>query len=126
MRLLPSMAAVVAIAVSLSCPGPARSDEGGRGTPVGPSAGSTTSWPVPSGSYLRATLQTWSQSAGWMLVWDSPLDYRVRAAAQFRGSYEDAVRRLVDAIHETNPELRATLYRGNRVLHVETVPVETR
>jgi hypothetical protein len=126
MRVLAALVTAVTLGTSLAGPVPALGDEGGRGTAVGSSTGNETSWPVPSGSYLRATLHTWSQSAGWMLVWDSPLDYRIRAAAQFRGNYEDAVRRLVDAIHETNPELRATLYRGNRVLHVETVPVETR
>jgi predicted transcriptional regulator len=32
---------------------------------------------------------------------------------------DEAVGRLVDSIYQSNPEITVTLYRGNRVLHVQ-------
>jgi hypothetical protein len=79
-----------------------------------------------SGSDLKSTLEGWAKSAGWTLIWDSPVNYRLRASARFSGDFEAAVSGLVDTIHKSNPELLVTLYRGNRVIYVETTLVETR
>jgi Toxin co-regulated pilus biosynthesis protein Q. len=108
----------VAAALVLAGPAPlalAQSGEKGR-----------SAWAVMSGAELRTTLEGWARVAGWTLVWDSEVDYRLRASARFDGDFENAVAKFVDAIHNTAPELRVTLYRGNRVIHVETTPVETR
>ena len=109
---------------------PAAADGPGRPGPGfgGPSAGGGLhgAWAVLAGGDLRATLEAWAQGAGWTVVWDSPLNYRLRASARYGGGFEEAVRGLVDAIHLSNPELRVTLYLGNRVLHVENALVETR
>jgi|AACY02.3.fsa_nt_gi hypothetical protein len=110
------------VALALLGTGPAAADQAGATIPLGGAHG----WAVMSGSELRSTLEGWSRVAGWTLVWDSPIDYRLRASARFEGSFEEAIARFVDAVHQTNPELRVTLYRGNRVIHVETIPVETR
>lgn len=83
-------------------------------------------WAAMSGGDLKGTLDGWSRAAGWTLVWDSPVNYRLRASAQFAGDFETAVARLVDTIHRSNPEVLVTMYRGNRVVHVETTLVETR
>lgn len=107
---------------------PARADavgpagEGTAATPVRTARG----WAAMSGSDLKGTLDGWSRAAGWTLVWDSPVNYRLRASAQFAGDFETAVASLVDTIHRSNPEVLVTLYRGNRVVHVETTLVETR
>lgn len=76
-------------------------------------------WAVLSGGSLKATIEGWARLSGWTVVWDNPVDYRIRASATFHGGFEEAVARLVDAIHQGSPELTVTLYRGNRVLHVE-------
>lgn len=76
-------------------------------------------WAVLSGGSLKATIEGWARVTGWTVVWDNPVDYRIRASATFHGDFEEAVARLVDAIHQRSPELTVTLYRGNRVLHVE-------
>jgi len=76
-------------------------------------------WAVLSGGSLKATIEGWARISGWTVVWDNPVDYRIRASATFHGGFEEAVARLVDAIHQGSPELTVTLYRGNRVLHVE-------
>ncbi|MDE0111014.1 MAG: toxin co-regulated pilus biosynthesis Q family protein [Albidovulum sp.] len=75
-------------------------------------------WAVLEGSSLRLSLEGWSDAAGWTLVWDSPADYRLGASAAFSGSFENAVSNLLNAIYPTAPEIVATLYRGNYVLHI--------
>lgn len=110
------------VTLALLAAGPAPADQAGAAMQLGGAHG----WAVMSGSELRSTLEGWSRVAGWTLVWDSPIDYRLRASARFEGSFEEAIARFVDAVHQTNPELRVTLYRGNRVIHVESIPVETR
>jgi len=76
-------------------------------------------WGVMSGSSLKGTIEGWARVSGWTIIWDNPVDYRIRASATFQGGFEEAVARLVDAIHQGSPELTVTLYRGNRVIHVE-------
>jgi hypothetical protein len=76
-------------------------------------------WAVMSGASLKGTIEGWARISGWTVVWDNPLDYRIRASATFHGGFEEAVARLVDAIHQNSPDMTVTLYRGNRVLHVE-------
>ncbi len=76
-------------------------------------------WAVLSGGSLKSTIEGWARISGWTVVWDNPVDYRIRASTTFQGGFEEAVARLVDAVHQGSPELTVTLYRGNRVLHVE-------
>jgi len=104
---------------------PVFADVGGVATP-GASVRTARGWAAISGSDLKGTLDGWSRAAGWTLVWDSPVNYRLRASARFAGDFETAVASLVDTIHRSNPEVLVTLYRGNRVVYVETTLVETR
>lgn len=76
-------------------------------------------WAAMAGASLRETLEGWCNAAGWTLVWDNPYDYRLRASASFTGSFEDAVRSLIDAIYLENPEITADLKRGNKVVWVQ-------
>lgn len=82
-------------------------------------AAQNETWAVLSGGSLKATIEGWSRVSGWTVVWDNPVDYRIRASTTFQGGFEQAVAGLVDAIHQASPELTVTLYRGDRVLHVE-------
>ncbi len=82
-------------------------------------------WAALAGSTLKSTLEGWARISEpeWSVIWDNPTDYRIRASATFYGSFEDTVGRLVDAIHQSNPELSVTLYRGNRVIHVDALTI---
>ena len=82
-------------------------------------------WVVMAGTSLKSTLEGWSRVAGWTLIWDSPVDYRLRASATFAGSFEQGASQLIDSIYEGNPELIATFHRGNRVLHIENQPLSS-
>ncbi len=115
---------VASVAVCTSA-GPVFADTGGRAD-AGPAVRTARGWAAMAGSDLKATLEGWSRAAGWTLVWDSPVNYRLRASAQFGGDFESAVAGLVDTIHRSNPEVLVTLYEGNRVVYVQTTLVETR
>ena len=104
---------------------PAFADSGGTGARA-PAVRNAHGWAAMSGSDLKSTLDGWSRAAGWTLVWDSPVNYRLRASAQFGGNFETAVASLVNTIHRSSPEVLVTLYRGNRVVHVQSTLVETR
>ena len=97
----------------------------GNGLPSRQGGLGSDAWAVMAGSTLKSTLEGWSRNASpeWSVIWDNPTDYRMRASATFYGSFEDAVGRLVDAVHQSNPELSVTLYRGNRVIHVDALTI---
>lgn len=76
-------------------------------------------WAVIKGSSLKATLEGWCREAGWELIWDSSSDYQLGASAAFHEGFEQAVAHLIDSIYINNPEITATLYRGNKVLHIQ-------
>lgn len=117
------LCALIATASPLM-PTPAQADTGGRVVaPV--TRGADGSWAVMADSSLKATLEGWSRVAGWTLIWDNAFDYKLRASASFGGSFEEAVGRLIDSIYQSNPEITVTLYRGNRVLHVQEQPLSS-
>jgi len=120
------LAGALMLATALSGqPAPSFADSGGTGARA-PAVRNAHGWAAMSGSDLKSTLDGWSRAAGWTLVWDSPVNYRLRASAQFGGNFETAVSSLVNTIHRSSPEVLVTLYRGNRVVHVQTTLVETR
>lgn len=82
-------------------------------------------WVVGAGSTLKSTLEHWIaiEKNEWSVIWDNPTDYRMRDSVTFYGGFEDAVGRLIDAIHQGNPELSVTLYRGNKVIHVDSFTI---
>lgn len=82
-------------------------------------------WAVMAGTSLKSTLESWCRSAGWTLIWDSPVDYRLRASVSFPGGFEESAARLIDSIYQSNPELIATFHRGNKVLHIQDQPLSS-
>lgn len=83
-------------------------------------------WAALSGNTLKDTLEAWASTDGWTVVWDTDQNYRLRASATFHGTLIDAITKIVDSIHVSNPELTVTVYTGNRVVHVQTLLNETR
>lgn len=128
MRMKTMMSVLMGVALTLGAVQPSLADNLGQrpaavDTQVG--RGANGQWAVLAGSSLKQTLQGWADAAGWTLVWDNPVDYKVRASVTFSGDFLDAVGRLVDAVYQTNPELAATIYRGNRVIHVYDLATAT-
>jgi len=100
----------------------AAADVGGS---TAPPPASDRGWVIMAGSSLKATLEGWCKASGWTLIWDSPVDYRVRASATFNGDFQKAASELIDSVYNSNPELSAVFHRGNNVLHISNQPLVT-
>lgn len=96
------------------------------GGPTTTPPAASDSWVIMAGSSLKSTLEGWCKVAGWTLIWDSPVDYRVRASASFDGDFQKAAAQLIDSVYETYPELNAVLHRGNNVLHISDQPLASK
>jgi hypothetical protein len=107
------VAALTASAISAAFPAAA-----GNGSMRNADGAMSGGWAVMKDTTLKQTLETWSKEHGWQVIWDNPVDYRIRASVILHGGFEEAVGRLVDSIHQSNPSLAVTLYRGNKVIHV--------
>lgn len=122
-RKLSRLALVAMIAaIGVGSASSAQADGGGGLGPVGkPGSG----WVIMAGGSLKNTLEGWTRAAGWTLIWDSPIDYRMRSSATFQGSFEESATRLIDSIYIGNPELSAQFHRGNNTLHIWNQPLSS-
>ena len=75
-------------------------------------------WTALGGSTLHQTLKEWAGESGWSISWLSERDYPLEASAEFYGDFEVAAGNLVRAFSRAQPPVRATIYRGNRVIVV--------
>ncbi|GAB5387235.1 MAG: hypothetical protein Alpg2KO_02030 [Alphaproteobacteria bacterium] len=88
--------------------------------PVQPMPQAPEEWIAPGGSTLKNTLVQWGDRAGWAIAWDSERDYRLEASATFYGDFETAAANLLRVFSVAQPPVRATIFRGNRVVVVKT------
>jgi hypothetical protein len=90
--------------------------------PAAPPAADATpaaTWRIDGTDHsLRSLFARWSQTAGWQLAWELPVDYELRATAQLSGRFEDVVGAVVDSMDKTDAPMKAIFYRGNKVLRV--------
>lgn len=115
------LAAALLATTATAAVGPAHADGGAPGQAV--QVGAQNRWIVMAGASLKDTLEGWSMVSGWTIIWDSPIDYRMRASAAFSGGFEESASRLIDTIYLDNPELSAKFHRGNKVLHIQNAPL---
>lgn len=81
-------------------------------------------WTGERGDLLRDLLEDWSRQAGVELFWSSEYNYALEEAFQVSGSYEEAVRSILDEFKDANPRPYGRLHEGNAeippVLVIET------
>lgn len=100
-------------------PAPRRSSRSvRRAAPADPRRSSSPVYVANAGGDLQATLTSWSQQAGWSIVWQSSYSYELTSGSRFAGSFEDSVKALLLAMRHTRPNPTAVFYGGNRVLVV--------
>ena len=84
----------------------------------------TKDWLAEEGQSLKELLTNWSEESGWRLIWKTNRNYTLNAGAMFRGNFADVASALVRAFARARPAPVATLYKGNRVLVIETMEDE--
>jgi hypothetical protein len=67
---------------------------------------------------LKSAIERWAREAGWRLVWELGVDYRISAAASIEGTFETAVTEVVKNMEHADVPPKAIFYRGNQVLRV--------
>jgi Toxin co-regulated pilus biosynthesis protein Q len=67
---------------------------------------------------LRIALERWSQEAGWRLLWELGVDYRLEATSSIEGTFEEAISTVVTNMDRAEVPPKAIFYRGNQVLRV--------
>lgn len=81
-------------------------------------------WLAEEGSTLKGLLLNWCERSGWRLIWNSNRNYTLGAGAMFRGRFADVASALIRSFARAQPAPKATFYKGNRVLVVETMEDE--
>jgi hypothetical protein len=67
---------------------------------------------------VRNALARWAQEAGWQFIWDVPTDFTVDATATVHGTLKQALRQVVDALHNSQVPIQVVLYERNHVIRV--------
>ncbi len=87
-------------------------------------AAATILWRAGRGQTLMEVLQAWSDQAGVQLYWDSKYDYPLQASLALSGSFEDAVRVILEGFDGASPQPVGKLHRqgnaGSRVLIIQS------
>lgn len=93
-------------------------------SPGGSGLKTTRSWEAARGSSLRTILSDWSNEAGVELFWSSEYDFPVESSIRLSGTFEEAVKTLLNGLRDAQPRpigrLHPNLPAGPSVLVIET------
>jgi len=105
----PAPAAIATAAVPASAPAAA----------AAPLPKPAPSWTVKlEDGTLSKTFGRWAAEAGWQLLWELPVDFRIDANTRVEGDFEQAVTAVADSLAGAETPMQVVLYRGNHVIRV--------
>ncbi|ELR5845633.1 TcpQ domain-containing protein [Salmonella enterica] len=119
------------VAPTASSPGPALSTPARKliGTPV-KALPSGPEWKAAAGITLQESLTAWAAKADcpngghWVVIWQTPVDYRIEAPLTFRGSFESALDQVFDLYRPAEKRLYAEANRAQCLVSVTGRPVD--
>ncbi|ELP6561316.1 TcpQ domain-containing protein [Salmonella enterica] len=119
------------VAPTASSPTPALSTPAPKltGTPV-KALPSGPEWKAAAGTTLKESLTAWADKADcpngshWVVIWQSPVDYRIEAPLTFRGSFESALDQVFDLYRPAEKRLYAEANRTQCLVSVTGRPVD--
>jgi hypothetical protein len=80
-------------------------------------------WAANKGTMLKEVLETWGRKANVEISWQAEYDYPLQASVSLTGSFEEAVRKLLEGFQEAQPQPIGYLYNnqaaGQTVLVVQ-------
>lgn len=86
-----------------------------------PSASTTGPWALQAGRPIHVQFADWARTAGWTFEWRLEKSWIVPAAAQFPGSFDEALSQAVEALHAQGKPVRLILWEGNRFAEIVDV-----
>ncbi|EEM6324269.1 hypothetical protein C9H16_22790 [Salmonella enterica] len=119
------------VAPTASSPAPALSTPVPKliGTPV-KELPSGPEWKAAAGITLQESLTAWAAKADcpngghWVVIWQTPVDYRIEAPLTFRGSFESALDQVFDLYRPAEKRLYAEANRAQCLVSVTGRPVD--
>jgi len=72
----------------------------------------SAAWTALKGQTLRSVLTDWAKMEGIELYWSIDYAYRLKNNASYGGTFEEAVRNLLDQFHSIRPQPYGQLYTG--------------
>ncbi|EEG2784231.1 hypothetical protein GXR14_002932 [Salmonella enterica] len=99
------------------------------GTPV-KALPSGPEWKAAAGITLQESLTAWAEKADcpngghWVVIWQTPVDYRIEAPLTFRGSFESALDQMFDLYRPAEKRLYAEANRAQCLVSVTGRPVD--
>ncbi|ECK1871358.1 hypothetical protein FSD04_16255 [Salmonella enterica] len=99
------------------------------GTPV-KALPSGPEWKAAAGITLQESLTAWAAKADcpngghWVVIWQTPVDYRIEAPLTFRGSFESALDQVFDLYRPAEKRLYAEANRAQCLVSVTGRPVD--
>ncbi|EDE6687379.1 hypothetical protein BXK72_25635 [Salmonella enterica subsp. enterica serovar Apeyeme] len=119
------------VAPTASSPTPALSTPAPKltGTPV-KALPSGPEWKAAAGTTLKESLTAWADKADcpngghWVVIWQSPVDYRIEAPLTFRGSFESALDQVFELYRPAEKRLYAEANRTQCLVSVTGRPVD--
>uniref|UniRef100_UPI003A93578C PFGI-1 class ICE element type IV pilus protein PilL2 n=1 Tax=Salmonella enterica TaxID=28901 RepID=UPI003A93578C len=109
---------------ALSTPAPKLTGTPVKALPSGPE------WKAAAGTTLKESLTAWAAKADcpngshWVVIWQSPVDYRIEAPLTFRGSFESALDQVFDLYRPAEKRLYAEANRTQCLVSVTGRPVD--
>ncbi|EFS2650753.1 hypothetical protein HX362_003638 [Salmonella enterica] len=120
----PSLTSSSSVTLSASAPAPALT-----GTPV-TAQPSGVEWKAAAGTTLQESLTAWAEKADcpngghWVVIWHTPVDYRIEAPLTFRGSFESVLDQVFNLYRPAEKRLYAEAHRAQCLVSVTGRPVD--
>lgn len=120
----PSLTSSSSVALSASAPAPALTGIPVKVLPSGPE------WKAAAGITLQESLTAWAEKADcpngghWVVIWQTPVDYRIEAPLTFRGSFESALDQVFELYRPAEKRLYAEAHRAQCLVSVAGRPVD--
>lgn len=123
--------AAVVVSTASPSPAPALATPARKliGTPV-KALPSGPEWKAAAGITLQESLTAWAAKADcpngghWVVIWQTPVDYRIEAPLTFRGSFESALDQVFDLYRPAEKRLYAEANRAQCLVSVTGRPVD--
>ncbi|EDI0464855.1 hypothetical protein CC761_10650 [Salmonella enterica subsp. enterica serovar Newport] len=120
----PSLTSSSSVALSASAPALALTGTPVTALPSGPE------WKAVAGTTLQESLTAWAEKADcpngghWVVIWQTPVDYRIEAPLTFRGSFESALDQVFELYRPAEKRLYAEAHRAQCLVSVAGRPVD--
>jgi hypothetical protein len=75
-------------------------------------------WQLRRDALLHEELTDWAGRAGWQLLWQPGVTWRVAADASFLGEFPDAIASVIENLYLEGRPVRLVLWEGNKVAEV--------